>query len=261
MSLERIFLEGKENLMEDKLFYSLVGIMINDYLRIKEKYPNLIPYPVGTEVTTDLHGAILALDPSEEDMEFCGKIFDLDEPINISDPEWIKKLEEELSTDGGRIVKDGSLVKKASFYAHLYLKWFENKDITDLITEYTVSPAKYAGERVTSALAFSLATKKHTYVLFQTIQRSSGDVEIEGKRFSRIGTGKVAEYGHQGLLRVAKLNDEIKLVPQQHLLDNRVFIQQRNYALKGGSISLVRSGYVSYSELRSFLDSLSRTKQ
>lgn len=253
--LERLVINERKHdeIIRDRVFYSLVQVMINDYFRIQEEYKDYIPYEVGREFTTHLHGALILLEPSKEEIKnYCRKIKYF-RPIHIWDENFIKKLEKNLEDDGARVIKDNKLILKAGVYAHHQAEKEEGAEITEIIEKYTRFSAKFIGERLTAALAFSIAAKKYSCILSQTIQQTPKEIMIEGKNYSRIGTGKVAEYGAKGLVRTVKLENGDENIPKNHLLDKDVYIKQYNYELNK-RVQLASMKYVTLEDL-TFLSS------
>lgn len=251
MSLEKIVVKEKrtkDEVIRDRVFYSLVKVMVNDYFRIQEEYKEYVPYEIGKEFTTHLHGALIILEPSDKDIKnYCRKIVQF-EPVDIYDKEWLGKLETNLEGDGARIVKDGKLVFKAGVYALLHAEKKEGKEIGNLLRNYISPSMKFAGERVTAALSFSVATKKYSHIISQTIQSTQKDVMVNNKRYSKTGTGKVKEFGPKGLLRVVKLENGEEGVPAEHMLDKDVYIRQENYVFDK-SIHKVGENYLTLQDL------------
>lgn len=230
MSIERIIIKEKrtkEETQGDKVFYSLVKIMINDYFRIQEEYRGCMPYEAGKEFTTHLHGALILLEPSEKEIKkYCRKLEHF-EPVNLTDENFVSKLESNLKSDGARIIKENNLMLKASVYAHYYAEKKEGRDITEIIKRYTVPLVNFQGERETAALAFSIAAKKNTFIISQTIQPAQEE--------KTIGTGKVAEIGQTGLVRTVKLENYDGDASIKHFLDKKVYILQCNYNFNGST--------------------------
>lgn len=251
MSLERIVVKGNrttDEMIRDKVFYSLVKVMVNDYSRIQDEYKDYVPYEVGKEFTTHLHGALILLEPSDRDIKnYCRKILHFD-PIDLYDADWVSKLEANLEGDGARIVKDNKLVCKAGVYALLQAEKKKGKEISELIRDYIIPSMNFTGERVTAALAFSIATKKYSYIISQTIQPTQKDINVDGKEYSKVGTGKVKEFGPKGLVRMVKLENGSQGVPAEHMIDKDVYIRQSNYNFNK-SIHLTSENYLTLQDL------------
>lgn len=235
MKLERIVIKKRKNRkIRDKIFYSLINVMINDYFRIQEEYEEHIPYEVEKEFTTHLHGAFILLKPTEKEIKhYCRKIEHFF-PINIWKENFIGELEKNLEDDGARVVGNNKLILKAGVYAHYQAEIKEDAEISEIIKKYTIPSIRFVGERVTAALAFSIAAKKYVSIISQTIQPAQKDVFIEEKRYSKIGTGKVVEFGPKGLVRMVKLENGDEEIPTEHLLDRDVYIKQYNYEFNKG---------------------------
>lgn len=212
--------------------------MINDYFRIQEEYKDYIPYEVGTEFTTHLHGAFILVEPTEKEIKrYCRKTKYF-YPLDIWKENFIEELEKNLEDDGARIVKDNKLIQKAGVYAHYQAEIKEDLEISEIIKKYTTPTIRFVGERTTAALAFSIAAKKYSCIISQTIQPTQKDIFLEEKTYSKIGTGKVAEFGPRGLVRMVKLDNSDEDVPEEHLLDKNVYIKQYNYRFDNNIILL-----------------------
>ncbi|MDP2908176.1 MAG: hypothetical protein Q8N77_00035 [Nanoarchaeota archaeon] len=253
MSLERITAKEKitkEQLTRDRVFYSLVRIMINDYFKIQEKYEGYIPYEVGKEFTTDLHGALIILEPSDKEIRrYCRKT-NYFRPIDLNDQHLISELEKNLEGDGARIIKDNKIILKAGIYAYHQAEKKEGGEINEILEKYLISSMKFIGERETAALAFAIAAKKHSYIISQTIRPTQKDKTVDDKRYSKVGTGKVAEFGPKGLIRTAKLENGEEGVPKEHMLKEDAYIKQYNYKFEKG-IYLHSKNYLTLEDVAS----------
>jgi len=253
--MEKINIRKRKNqeIRRDKVFYSLVKVMLDDYFKIKEEFKEHIPYEIGTEFTTHLSGAFILLEPSDKEIKrYCRKISSFD-PISLDDEEIIIKLKENLKEDSARIIKNNELVKITSVYAYHQAEKKKGKELSDLIKDYTPFSDSHIGERITAALAFSLATKNYTYIISQTINPTENDIKLDGKLYSEIGTGKVAEFGAKGLTRIVTLENNSEDIPKDDMLDGNVFINQKNYEFKD-NIYLTNEAYLTNEDIEVLLE-------
>jgi len=242
--MEKLAIDYKKENLRDRIFYSLVKIMVNDFYKIQEEYDGFIPHEIGTEFNTHLHGAFILLGLNEQEIKkYCRKKLYYDKPIKVCGKNFVENLEDCVNSDGARIVQDKKIIMRAGIYGVVEQAEKKLKGDMDMILEkYTESSSSFVGERLTNALAAGLAMKKPVFTISQTIQPSAKDVELEKKKYSKIGTGKVMEFGPNGLVRKVKLENGDE-TPLRYCLKNNVYIKQWSYEFVDG-IRLIRPSYL-----------------
>lgn len=241
--LERIVLDYKKENLRDRIFYSLVRVMIDDYHKIQKEYDGFIPHEVGTEFGTHLHGGFILQLNQREIKKHCRKRKKYENAIRIYGENFIEKLKDCLNSDGARIIRSNKIVMKSGVYGVVEkAEKITNLEMDDILSKYGESGQNFVGERITNALAAAMSIKKPVFTLSQTIQPSKKDVTVKDSAYSKIGTGKVMEFGPEGIIRKVKLENSGD-VPKNNYLDGKVYVKQLSYKFVDDK-RLVRPGYV-----------------
>ncbi|MCG2717892.1 MAG: hypothetical protein L6408_03540, partial [Nanoarchaeota archaeon] len=224
-------------------FYSLVSVMIDDYHKIQKEYDGFIPHEVGTEFNTHLHGGFILQLNQREIKRYCRKRKEYKDAIEIYGKNFIEKLKDCLKSDGARIIKSDKIIMKSGVYGVVEkAEKITKLEMDDILSNYGESGQNFVGERITNALAAAISIKKPVFTLSQTIQPSKKDITVKDSVYSKIGTGKVMEFGPEGVIRKVKL-ENADGVSKNHYLDGKVYVKQLNYELVDDK-RLVRPGYV-----------------